>query len=616
MGILDAPGYEEEIRLKKGGVVKDGLKTRFSSPSYVQNCMTQDKPQAVCHVTSHLKGSSVSKALEYVARVNDASKENIPLEDEYGNEIKGKDGVEHVYQNWKQDFDSFKDELKVGATATLKKGHFKGTVQEIKGDNVDLLFKNKKTGVTFTKTVKKDEIKTRQHRDATHMILSASCKNTPQNNRKVMQAARETAQKMFGDKQYSYAMCLHQDTDNPHVHLIIKTKNNETNKKLRLNPPELFETRQTFADKMTNLGLEHTSTLRKDRPNVLANVQKSLKHLQERESNYKKSLTDDTINIDVVRHKKAMSAGIVRLRDDINKNAAPISIQKYAALYEVRQLEKTLKKQRVTKKELQREVTQTLKRIGVSVKRFDGDCNDFIKSRKEHRRISDRVYKLDVLKKIGGNLDRDIKAAAESIKKAPISKIEKREALTTLRDYTKQMQKANKHYRNIRLDKKLTDAIKDIDRSKGKSDEIDKKAAEIRAKLDKMSEKLPAATIKEKQRQLDTAERVNRPKPIQEHGTKASMPTPAKATTRKEGKSMSIDELKKRYEDFTSLSKERPSLQVDKLKHRKELEQQAKKLMPVVKEKMRNTGLSGDDQKSLKQMEKSFSKVMNKGLSR
>lgn len=96
-------------------------------------------------------------------------------------------------------------------------------------------------------------------------------------------------QEQFGDKGYRYNFVVHRDTDNPHIHVIVNNYNIEPDgPKLRLNQPELFELRTKFAEKLSELGLVQTATLKRDRETARLELKKD-KALESTVSNWLQS---------------------------------------------------------------------------------------------------------------------------------------------------------------------------------------------------------------------------------------------------------------------------------------------------------------------------------------
>lgn len=69
----------------------------------------------------------------------------------------------------------------------------------------------------------------------------------------IKNASMSLLKKKFPDNPFIIA--IHNDTDNPHCHIIIKRENYKTGKKLSFSPAELATLRKEFAKELNNLGI-------------------------------------------------------------------------------------------------------------------------------------------------------------------------------------------------------------------------------------------------------------------------------------------------------------------------------------------------------------------------
>lgn len=239
---------EDEKFVRFGKQVKGerAIKIRLSSPSYIKDAQSK-APQAIFKVTSFAKGASVRRVMEYITRT-DRDEIGIPAENEDGTQLHGKDDVQAIYEEWANDFE------------------------------------RKKPG-------RKNE-----PRHATHIVLSAKTDNSDKSVRQVHAAASEFLRKEFGDQGFQYVFVVHKDTENPHVHVVIKNKNLVLNKKLRIGKAELFELRQEFAKSLQEQGLEAISTLRRDRPEVIQGIANQIETIRNRSAEFEKRIKSDATN--------------------------------------------------------------------------------------------------------------------------------------------------------------------------------------------------------------------------------------------------------------------------------------------------------------------------------
>jgi hypothetical protein len=89
------------------------------------------------------------------------------------------------------------------------------------------------------------------------IVLSMPAPTPPE---KVLAAARAFAREKFGVR-HRYAMALHADQANPHVHLLVKAEN-ELGRRLHVDKPMLREWREDFARMMREQGIAANATSR------------------------------------------------------------------------------------------------------------------------------------------------------------------------------------------------------------------------------------------------------------------------------------------------------------------------------------------------------------------
>jgi len=94
-------------------------------------------------------------------------------------------------------------------------------------------------------------------RDTTHIILSMPNSVGKEDVRK---GARAFAKKQFGQN-HQYVFALHDDTDNPHVHLVVKNLGFD-NKRLHVKKSDPQKWRETFAGELNKLGVSAAATRR------------------------------------------------------------------------------------------------------------------------------------------------------------------------------------------------------------------------------------------------------------------------------------------------------------------------------------------------------------------
>ena len=155
--------------------------------------IAQRHPQAVLKVISWAHDAkSVGDTLSYISREGD-----LELEDPQGNKLNAEEVKERLAE-WSQDFDTWK----------------------------------------------------KRSRESMHMMFSS-----PQgsDSKAVMEATRDFTRSTFAN--YDYLMAPHDDTDNPHVHVVVKTRGYDLTK-LHPGPNDLREWRDHYARCLRDHGVQ------------------------------------------------------------------------------------------------------------------------------------------------------------------------------------------------------------------------------------------------------------------------------------------------------------------------------------------------------------------------
>jgi hypothetical protein len=366
--------------------VNSAVRLRLSKPGY-SKAATSRKPEAVVKIMSQARGYTAKKLMEYVARTEDEKKEELALEDETGVEHLGKHEIQKIYDEWKEDFDEGKPGSK------------------------------------------------RPPRHVTHAMLSANCEVTQENERKVLQAARETLQEELSKKGYDYLLVLHKDGARPHCHAVIKNSNRDPDgPKLRLNPPELLELRQKFAEKLSQLGIEQVATLRQDRPHIMERIAKGVERLHESQNIYQTKLAQDNPSVDVLKVRRQAAQTITRLREEVRKETFSMGTERVQLLKDLRQTERKLMDGRDVKKEIE-----------ATVKKFGKDIEGIQRDRADGRELptaKDRLKRSRTLDTFAKNITKNMEDARKEIQKAPIPEQDRRQALQGLKDHEKALEKS------------------------------------------------------------------------------------------------------------------------------------------------------------------------------
>jgi len=115
-----------------------------------------------------------------------------------------------------------------------------------------------------------------KYAESYHIVFSMP-PNTPRIE--FREAAEETIKKLFANHQYYYAE--HQDTEHPHMHVVVKALNIE-GKRLSTKKADLHRWRQQFAKILREHGIQAEATKRIQRGKILQNDSSKLHHLKKR----------------------------------------------------------------------------------------------------------------------------------------------------------------------------------------------------------------------------------------------------------------------------------------------------------------------------------------------
>lgn len=134
-----------------------------------------------------------------------------------------------------------------------------------------------------------------------NIVLSMPSPTPPEN---VLLAARKFAREKFA-LQYRYAMVLHTDQPNPHVHMVVKAES-EQGQRLRIDKVKLRQWREDFARMMREQGIAANATSRSIRGKVRGRTKDAIFRAQQRGA----STAVRNRVIDVV--KEVRSTGAIR----------------------------------------------------------------------------------------------------------------------------------------------------------------------------------------------------------------------------------------------------------------------------------------------------------------
>lgn len=384
------PFRDDGIKIGKPTRAQDTvirMRCRLANPGY-QKAVKSGKAECIAKVASHAKGGRVKALLEYIART-EPGQDPVELETESGALHQGQEDVQEIYKEWSQGFEEKNPESE------------------------------------------------RSPRHATHLILSGNAENTPENRKKLLSAGRQVAVKHFGDRGYDFVLALHEEGGKAHVHVVIRNRHRDNGPKLRLNPPELLDVRTDLAKYLTELGIEHVATLRKDRPQVAELVRNGVEQIKKRESQFHRRMKAASPVVDAFMYRKGIARNILHLRERVKQETLPLSPERKKLLGSLRQLERKL----VTPgADLKKEIAATLSHFEKETVRFRGFVKDFKDPELTPKAaVRDRKRSLDQLAE---GLETRIRDARLSIQISSAPAFEKKASLALLKEYEKEVSRS------------------------------------------------------------------------------------------------------------------------------------------------------------------------------
>lgn len=281
----------------------------------------------------------------------------------------------------------------------------------------------------------------RPPRHATHLMLSAGNVADPEQARHVMDAAREVLQQKFANRGYDYMAVLHTDTGKPHVHVVIKNASREKDTpKLRLNPPELFELRTRFAAELEKRGIEQAATMRRDRPEAIAEIDKGLERLNKQHGHFEAQMRKASPTVDAFAQRRRMAAQVKKMRQSIKQDTSPGTKERVRLLDAVRTLNKELKKPVA---DMPKALDATARALGKDVEKVH---KHYLTMRKDLEtgalRLSTKKERVSTIDKLAKQVERDIKSARMAIYKTMTDPEAKAKALEAIKQHEQALKKS------------------------------------------------------------------------------------------------------------------------------------------------------------------------------
>jgi len=344
------------------------LKNPFLNRNYVAQLGSVNyTPEVLFKVASKGFGEKGGKYLMgYIMRnLNGDSKDTIPLKDQFFNEIKTVEDRDALMEVEAQSFDSYKflldskegfdiSEVRRQELLTKKDDNInltKTEKTELETLNRNLLLFNKnmqlheleerkkKFGLSKGEDERRGEIKRllsqigekrkkglekispkdqyNFKKDFVHVILSHGGDDI--NPKRAQLSVDNFLSSEFGEKGFRYVYGMHNDTNHLHFHVLIFNKNHISGKNLHFNKEDLFLLRQEFAEHSNRVGLERIATMKRDRPEQIAKLNKSIDRLYGRQTTYQYKMSKgETKSFDAFQYRKESIAQLDKAEKSAN----------------------------------------------------------------------------------------------------------------------------------------------------------------------------------------------------------------------------------------------------------------------------------------------------------
>lgn len=345
---------------------------RFLSPRYVKNLTEFSfKQQVVIKVAGKGFGRQHSKTLmKYLMREleyqKQAGEEGLTLEDSFGEKITP-DKFSSFLDSWEKDYQS-KRFYKGSDFEELEKYSSRRSELEEKLNDGDISQPEVKEldDLTFRNPLaKKAKV---MRKDFTHIIFSPGGRFDPEKGKAAIQ---RFLQENVQAKGFDYVTAFHNDTSNPHFHVVVKHTNAfDKRKSFALDKYDLFAWRMDFQRQLDLKGIDRTATKRFDRQDYLEKLQKAPLELLTKVDQFERKLghIDDSFSFDAFTFRK-------RIRTQLNKYEQQLKREVENKKKDSNNLAPALKEVRKIKKEFEKVTPETFfqmrKRTTAELSRID-----------------------------------------------------------------------------------------------------------------------------------------------------------------------------------------------------------------------------------------------------
>ena len=122
-----------------------------------------------------------------------------------------------------------------------------------------------------------------RNRQSYHIVVSPEAGRNPRDAARLLAAAQEAVVELFGQTGHSALLALHQDTDHPHVHVVVSARCKQPPfKRLRFGRHDtaLDDLREAFARNAREMGLDLVVSRREDREHLRPDIASGAVHLR------------------------------------------------------------------------------------------------------------------------------------------------------------------------------------------------------------------------------------------------------------------------------------------------------------------------------------------------
>lgn len=267
-----------------------GLKNSTAKSSGVGGSSSSKKNtnELVFKIVSDIKGNNCGASIDYIARNNKYEhdeKDYIPPTNEDGKELSKKE-LEELKADWKQEF---------------------------------------------------SDPKLINSRNMTHIVISVDIEQTEKNKQRFHNATRDFLSERFGSEGFKYIFVQHNDTDKPHVHILVNN-NSLLGKKLRMNMDWYYESRLMVKEHLKNHGINQEATFKRDRQ-LIKEKSKELEKSEIKINNWFDAKLKNSANNDVhFNHLKKQFEMINELKKEMKSSERFTTQQKLELSKRVQEL--------------------------------------------------------------------------------------------------------------------------------------------------------------------------------------------------------------------------------------------------------------------------------------